>query len=76
MTVRAMPGVRVKKNARAGCMIVALRGEFDVCTSADVVRALTPLAAAGARIIVDLAELAFMDCHSLGEIMAVQAQAR
>ena len=76
MTARAMPGVRVKKNARAGCVVVALRGELDVCTAADVVRALTALAATGARIIVDLAELAFMDCYSLGEIMAVRAQAR
>jgi anti-sigma B factor antagonist len=76
MTARAMPGVRVKKNARAGCVVVALRGELDVCTAADVVRPLTALAATGARIIVDLAELAFMDCYSLGEIMAVQAQAR
>jgi anti-anti-sigma factor len=76
MTVSAMPGVRVKKNARAGCVVVALRGELDVCTAADVVRALTALAAAGARIIVDLEELAFMDCHSLGEIMAVREQAR
>ena len=76
MTARAMPGVRVKKNARAGCVVVALRGELDVCTAADVVRALTEPAATGARIIVDLAELAFMDCYSLGEIMAVQAQAR
>jgi anti-sigma B factor antagonist len=71
-----MSGVRVKKNARAGCVVVALRGELDVCTAAGVVRALTALAANGTRIIVDLAELAFMDCYSLGEIMAVQAQAR
>jgi anti-sigma B factor antagonist len=76
MTVRTMSGVRVKKNARAGCVVVALRGELDLCTAAPVVRALTTLAAAGARIIVDLAELAFMDCYSLSEITAVQAQAR
>jgi anti-anti-sigma factor len=76
MTARAMPGVDVAKSARAGCVVVALRGELDVCTAADSVRALTALAAAGARIIVDLAELAFMDCYSLGELMAVRAQAR
>jgi anti-anti-sigma factor len=76
MTVRAMPGVRVKKIARAGCVVIALRGELDVCTAAVVVRALTALAAAGARIVVDLAELAFMDCYSLSELMAVRAQAR
>ena len=76
MTARAMPGVRVRGSARAGCVVVALRGELDVCTAADGLLPLTPLAAAGARIIVDLAELAFMDCYSLNEFMAVQAQAR
>ena len=76
MTARAMPGVRMKKNARTGCVVVALRGELDVCTAAPVVRALTALAATGTRIIVDLGELAFMDCYSLAGITAVQAQAR
>jgi anti-anti-sigma factor len=76
MTARAMPGVRVKRKARAGCVVVALRGELDVCTAADVMRALTALAATGTRIVVDLAELAFLDCYSLGEILAVGVQAR
>ena len=76
LTVRAMPGVSSEKSARAGCVVVALRGELDVCTAADGLSALTALAAAGARIIVDLAELAFMDCYSLNEITAVRAQAR
>jgi len=76
MTARAMPRVSAEKNARAGCVVVALRGELDVCTAADGLSALTALAAAGAWIVVDLAELAFMDCYSLGELMAVRAQAR
>jgi anti-anti-sigma factor len=76
MTARAMPGVSAEKSARAGCVVVALRGELDVCTAAGGLSALTALAAAGARVIVDLAELAFMDCYSLGEIMAVRARAR
>jgi anti-anti-sigma factor len=76
MTARAMPGVSVKKSARAGCVVVALRGELDVCTAADGLSALPVPAAAGARVVVDLAELAFMDCYSLGGIMAVRAQAR
>jgi anti-sigma B factor antagonist len=71
-----MPGVRVEKTARAGCVIVALRGEIDVCTAADGLSALAALAAAGAWIVVDLAELTFMDCYSLGEIRAVRARAR
>jgi anti-anti-sigma factor len=71
-----MPGVRVEESARAGCVVVAMRGELDVSTAADGLSALAALAAAGARVVVDLAELAFMDCYSLGEIRAVRAQAR
>ena len=76
MTARAMPGVSAEKSARAGYVVVALRGELDVCTAADGLSALTAPAAAGARIIVDLAALAFTDCYSLGKLMAVRAQAR
>jgi anti-anti-sigma factor len=71
-----MPGVHADKSARPGCVVIALRGELDVCTAADGLCALTAPAAAGARIIVDLTELAFMDCYSLNELMAVRAQAR
>ena len=71
-----MPGASAEKSARAGCVVVALRGELDVCTAADGLSALTAPAAAGARVVVDLAELAFMDCYSLGKLMAVRAQAR
>jgi anti-sigma B factor antagonist len=47
-----------------------------VCTVADSVRTLTAHAAAGARIVVNLAELAFIDCGSLREVISVRAQAR
>ena len=47
-----------------------------MCTAAGGLSALTAPAAAGARVIVDLAGLAFMDCYSLNEIMAARAQAR
>jgi anti-sigma B factor antagonist len=76
MTARAMPGVSAEKNARAGCVIVALRGELDVCTAAECLSALTAPATTGARVVADLRELAFMDCYSLGKLMAVRAQAR
>ena len=76
MTARAMPGVSVEKSARAGCVVVALRGELDVCTAADGLSALAAPASAGARIVVDLAGLAFMDCYSLNRLMAVRARAR
>jgi anti-anti-sigma factor len=63
-------------SARAGCMVVALRGKLDVCTATDGLSALTALAADGARVVVDLAALACMDCCSLDEIMKVRVQAR
>jgi anti-anti-sigma factor len=71
-----MPGVQVEQSARAGCVVVTLRGELDVCTAADGLRALTAAAASGALVIADLADLAFMDCYCLNEIMAVRAQAQ
>jgi anti-sigma B factor antagonist len=76
MTARAMPGVQAEQSAHAGCVVVALRGELDVSTAADGLRALTAVAASGVLVIVDLAELAFMDCYSLNEIMAARVQAR
>jgi anti-anti-sigma factor len=76
MTARAMPGVSAEKNARAGCVVITLRGELDVCTAADGLSALTAPATTGARVVADLTELAFMDCYSLGKLMAVRAQAR
>jgi anti-anti-sigma factor len=71
-----MPGVSAETSESASCVVIALRGELDVCTAADGLSALTAPAAAGAWVVVDLAELDFMDCYSLGEIMAVRAQAR
>jgi anti-anti-sigma factor len=55
-------------------VIVALRGDLDVSTAGDGLSALT--APAGTRVVVDLAQLAFMDCYSLGGISTAQAQAR
>ena len=70
-----MRGFDEKLSTRAGYVIVALRGEFDVST-ADGLHALAAPAASGSRIIVDLAEAAFMDCGSLRELLAFRAQAR
>jgi anti-sigma B factor antagonist len=64
-----------KLSTRAGYVIVALRGEFDVSTT-DGLRALAAPAASGSPIIVDLAEVAFMDCFSLRGLVAFRARAR
>jgi anti-sigma B factor antagonist len=68
-------GVDAKLSLHAGNVVVALRGDFDV-SRADGLRALVAPAASGSRIIVDLAEVAYMDCGSLRELAAFRAQAR
>jgi anti-sigma B factor antagonist len=71
-----MPGAGPVTCAYDGYTVVALRGELDVCTAADSVRALTAYASCGARIVVNLAELTFIDCGSLREVISVRAKAR
>jgi anti-anti-sigma factor len=71
-----MPGADPVMRACDGYTVVALRGELDVCTIAEAVRTLTACASSGARIVVDLAELTFIDCGSLRALVSVRAQAR
>ena len=71
-----MPGAYVKMSLRDGFVVIALRGELDVCTAASVVPAFMAPATSGAGIIVDLADLAFMDCSALRELASARAQAR
>lgn len=71
-----MPGVDLEMSIGTGYVFVRLRGELDVSTAADDVRTLTPQATSGARIIIDLAKLTFMDCFSLRELISVRGQAR
>jgi anti-sigma B factor antagonist len=61
---------------RADYVVAALRGELDVCTAPDVVPMLMASASTGSGIVVDLAELAFMDCGSLRELVSARAKAR
>jgi anti-anti-sigma factor len=70
-----MPGIDVKTSVRAGHVVVGLRGEIDVST-ADGVRALMAPAVSGQRVIVDLADLAFMDCGALRVLVSVRTQYR
>jgi len=71
-----VPGAYVKMSLRDGYVVVALRGELDVCTAASVVPEFMAPATSGAGIIVDLADLAFMDCGSLRELASAREQAR
>jgi anti-anti-sigma factor len=76
MRAGAVAGAYVKMSLRDGYVVIALRGELDVCTAAGVFPAFTAPAASGAGIIVDLADLSFMDCGSLRELVTARAQAR
>jgi anti-sigma B factor antagonist len=66
----------VKTSLRDGYVIIALLGELDGRTAASVVPAFMASATPGAGIIVDLADLAFMDCSSLRELASAREQAR
>jgi anti-sigma B factor antagonist len=55
---------------------VALCGELDKTHAAWLARALSAAAAPGSRVIVDLEELAFIDCSGLSAIISAWKQAR
>ena len=59
-----------------GHVVVALDGELDIADAASVTAALTAAAARNPRIIIDLAALEYIDCHALGALVRVRAQAR
>jgi anti-sigma B factor antagonist len=61
---------------RAGYVVVALHGELDTLSAADAARMLMAAAAPQLRIIVDLAEVTFMDCRSAHELISARAQVR
>jgi anti-anti-sigma factor len=76
MRASAVTGAYVKISLRDGYVVIALRGELDMCTAASVMPAFMAPAESGAGIIVDLVDLAFMDCGSLRELASTRAQAR
>ena len=57
-------------------MVVTLRGQFDVTTAPDDVRTLMAPSVSGPQIVVDLADLAFMDCGSLRELVSARTRSR
>ena len=76
MRASAVAGADVKMSLRDGYVVIALRGELDLSTAASVMPAFMAPAESGAVIIVDLADLAFVDCSSLRELASARAQAR
>jgi anti-anti-sigma factor len=59
-----------------GHVVAALHGELDITGTANVIATLTATAAGNPRIIVDLAALEYIDCHALGALGRLRAQAR
>jgi anti-sigma B factor antagonist len=71
-----MPGVELSTSARAGHVVVALRGELDVTGAADAEAAVTALVAPGRSLIINLSALDFIDCSSLSALLRVQRLAQ
>jgi anti-sigma B factor antagonist len=62
--------------ARTGYVVVALRGELDTTNAAGTARILQAAVAPQLQIIVDLAEVTFMDCRSVRELVSMRTQAQ
>jgi anti-sigma B factor antagonist len=60
----------------AGCAVLAVRGELDLSDKAELSSRLATVVSCGPWVIVDLADLAFIDCSSLGVLMAARERAQ
>jgi anti-sigma B factor antagonist len=72
----AMVSAGLSTREDGGHLIVTLRGELDAVDAASVAAALTAVAARNPRIIIDLAELEFIDCSGLRVLARAREQAR
>jgi anti-anti-sigma factor len=61
---------------RGDLVIVVVEGELDIHSAPGLGQALTPAAAAGRRLILDLAGLRFCDCAGLSLLLRTQQRAR
>ena len=64
----------VSSTARTGYVVVALRGELDTTNAASTARILTAAVTPQLRIIVDLADVTFIDCGSVHKLISARAQ--
>jgi len=71
-----MSRIDLSSRVSPGYVVVALRGELDVSGAARTGRTLAGAAAARSRVIVDLAELTFMDGRCVYPLAAARQQAR
>lgn len=71
-----MVAVEVSSSRYPGYVVVALGGELDICEADHLGRALGAAAVSGPPIIVDLAELTFIDCAGLSVLASARREAR
>jgi anti-anti-sigma factor len=71
-----MGSIDLSSRVSPGYAVVPLRGEPGVSDGAGIERALAGAAAPGSRVIVDLAELTFIDCRCRYALAAAWKQAR
>ena len=60
----------------ADCAVLALSGEVDISDAAELSARLTAVMSGEPWVIVDLADLAFIDCSSLGVLVGARERAR
>jgi anti-anti-sigma factor len=72
----AMISAGLSTREDGGHLIVTLRGELDAVDAASVAAALAAAAARNPQIIIDLAELEFIDCSGLSVLAHAREQAR
>ena len=60
----------------AGCAVLALSGELDISDAAELSAQLTAAMSGEPWVIVDLADLVFIDCSSLGVLVGARERAR
>ncbi|HET9082258.1 MAG TPA: STAS domain-containing protein [Trebonia sp.] len=60
----------------AGCAVLALRGDLDISDRAELSSRLAAVVSCGPWVIVDLVDLAYIDCASLGVLVAAREQAQ
>ncbi len=60
----------------SGCVVVALYGELDIADAADVAAALAAAAAGRTGIVVDLADITFIDCSGVRGLARARVRAR
>jgi anti-sigma B factor antagonist len=58
------------------CVVVTLRGELDNVNAADLWAVLSEAVARNPHVVVDLSDLTFIDCASLGVLVRARNRAR